>query len=214
MLLSEIHHRVKNNLAIVIGLLELEKMNFDLPESEKLFSRSIARLHQISAIHKQLYDYNNLSSIPFEGFLKKSLEVENYMFENIRVEQIIQHSCYDAIISINQAVPLSMMMNELYFAIDEYLDEDGMSGHIHMETSCTDNDVVIRISSRSEKQKNKDVFKNLPENILFDLFLNQANAKMKTNKQGDLLKITFKLTQGKGSSGSLPENYTPEYDIY
>ena len=54
-LLQEIHHRVKNNLAIVSGLLELQAMRNDTDHDMSMIIEARNRIHSIAMVHEQLY---------------------------------------------------------------------------------------------------------------------------------------------------------------
>ena len=55
-LLAEIHHRVKNNLAIVSGLLELQKVEVDDNRLSAIFDQSINRIISIAMVHELMYN--------------------------------------------------------------------------------------------------------------------------------------------------------------
>lgn len=110
-LLSEIHHRVKNNLAIVSGLLELQCLDgnseFQLP-----LQRSINRVHSIAMVHELMYQTERLSSVNIRDYLvqlipaiQKTMQTKNEVDINLKLE--------DYQLNINQAIPLGLLMNEL-----------------------------------------------------------------------------------------------------
>jgi len=70
-LLSEIHHRVKNNLAIVSSLLEMQLFNAKNEELKETLSDSMMRIKSIAIIHEQIYNLPQLSAISFNEYTKK-----------------------------------------------------------------------------------------------------------------------------------------------
>ncbi len=112
-LLQEIHHRVKNNLAVVSGLLELQAKYVRDDYSRMMLGKSTNRILSIAKVHEMLYESKNFQNIPFEtyilelaGIILKSMNDEGKEITvntDIRVEEL----------SINQGVPLGIIFNEL-----------------------------------------------------------------------------------------------------
>lgn len=112
-LIKEIHHRVKNNLAVISGLLEMQSWNLENEEAKKALNESKLRVHTIAKIHENLYQNKNLGEIDFEKFLIElrdgivtTMQVENY---NVKVE--IEVKC--GLIPLDQAIPCGLIINEL-----------------------------------------------------------------------------------------------------
>lgn len=111
-LLAEVHHRVKNNLAIVSGLLELEADNYNTDAVRQGFQKSQVRIQSIAKIHEKLYGSQQFRSIPLKEYLGDVLEAINESFDpnssvNIKLE------CDPILLNINQAIPLALILNEL-----------------------------------------------------------------------------------------------------
>ncbi len=111
-LLQEVHHRVKNNLAVTSGLLYMQRVNTDNPEIENLLGESERRIKTMTLIHDMLYGSADLSSIPIDEYIEnlvnliqRSLDPE----KNIRVN-IVSDSFH---INVTQAVPCALILNEL-----------------------------------------------------------------------------------------------------
>ena len=62
-LIKEIHHRVKNNLQIIVSLLRLQKNELHSPESREHFQEAINRVLVMSSIHQKLYQQENLNNV-------------------------------------------------------------------------------------------------------------------------------------------------------
>ncbi len=110
-LLKEIHHRVKNNLQIVISLLNTQSAYLDNEDALQAIQNSQHRMHAMSLIHQKLYQTDNLASINISWYIQ---ELTNYLkdsFDNdnkIRFELNIQSVELD----VAQAVPLGLILNE------------------------------------------------------------------------------------------------------
>ncbi|MEQ8523357.1 histidine kinase dimerization/phosphoacceptor domain -containing protein [Gracilimonas sp.] len=110
-LLSEIHHRVKNNLAIVSGLLELQSMETD-SELKLPLQRSINRIHSIAMVHELMYQTEKLSSVNIKNYLDQLIPAIHRTMQ-MKTDVEINLDLEDYEVNINQAIPLGLLMNEL-----------------------------------------------------------------------------------------------------
>ncbi len=112
-LLSEIHHRVKNNIQIIVSLINMlsSHKNVDNTGSEKL-SEIAERVRTISEIHESFYSTKNLSKIDFASFLRKTIEEfsNKFGYENSVNYDL---NIYEKFIEINKAIPCGIICYEL-----------------------------------------------------------------------------------------------------
>ncbi len=113
LLLIEIHHRVKNNLQVISGLLELQKEQLVDTKTRDAFSESQSRVGSIALIHQNLYQNENLGNIEFSSFIKDLSSKVAMLFENQsnKVTFIIEKK--EVYLDIDTAVPLGLILNEL-----------------------------------------------------------------------------------------------------
>jgi len=110
-LLKEIHHRVKNNLQIVISLLNTQSAYLDSPEAMDAIRNSQNRMQAISLIHQKLYQSENLKTIDMGVYIRELVEYlgESFIYENkIKMKLNISPMKLD----VAQAVPLGLILNE------------------------------------------------------------------------------------------------------
>ena len=110
-LLKEIHHRVKNNLQIVISLLNTQSAYLENEDALMAIQNSQHRMHAMSLIHQKLYQSNNVASIDMSWYI---YELVNYLKEcfdsNRKVNFILDTEKVD--LDVAQAVPLGLILNE------------------------------------------------------------------------------------------------------
>lgn len=112
-LLSEIHHRVKNNLAVITGLLELQYQSTDSSSAQKVLLDSQLRVNSMALIHEKLYQHETLSSINFDSYIKDLTGViedshnrgQNSVALDINAERVQ--------LAITQAIPCGLILNEI-----------------------------------------------------------------------------------------------------
>jgi two-component sensor histidine kinase len=111
--LKEIHHRVKNNLQIISGLLEIQNKKASANESA-LLNESINRIHSIALIHKNLYEFEDMSHIDLRIFVNDLYkQIQNALLREeklVKVNIAIPEKMY---LDIDTAVPLGLILNEL-----------------------------------------------------------------------------------------------------
>lgn len=112
-LLQEIHHRVKNNLQIISGLLELQKEELTDPASKAAFDEGQSRINSISLIHQNLYQNENLASIEFKKFVQDLSQQVKEVFESLSHKVNISINLQKQELDIDTAVPLGLIVNEL-----------------------------------------------------------------------------------------------------
>lgn len=110
-LLKEIHHRVKNNLQIVISLLNSQSIYLDNQDAIDAIRNSQHRMHAMSLIHQKLYQTDNLATIDMSWYIR---ELVAYMRESFPTETAITFQLQIAPLELDvaQAVPLGLILNE------------------------------------------------------------------------------------------------------
>ncbi|MDZ7771737.1 MAG: sensor histidine kinase [Balneolaceae bacterium] len=128
-LLSEIHHRVKNNLAVISGLLELESMMGREPENALQESRD--RIRSMALIHEQLYSAESFSSIDLGRYARELMEyMEESHLRNGRSKIRLQGEIEEVKVNINQAIPTGLILNELLANAIEHGYDMGEEGRV------------------------------------------------------------------------------------
>ena len=113
MLLQEIHHRVKNNLQVISGILSLQNSNITDEKSKELLKESQDRIQAIALLHKTMYQNDNFNVVDFQTYINELItyikQTNKNLTKNITVIQRIEELNF----SIDTAIPLSMLINEL-----------------------------------------------------------------------------------------------------
>lgn len=111
-LLAEIQHRVKNNLAIITGLLNLQTEKAPCEESRQLMIESRNRVMSISMVHERLYKKDNLSKINLKLYLFELVQelVKSFPVNSKQIEIIEELAVIE--LEITKAVPVGLIVNE------------------------------------------------------------------------------------------------------
>ena len=110
---AELHHRVKNNLAIISGLFSL-KMNDDLHEDAKnVLLESRNRVRSMALIHNRLYNNDNFSDINFDEYIHELINEINSSYPMIANLVKVKSNINNVSLNVNTAIPCGLILNEL-----------------------------------------------------------------------------------------------------
>jgi two-component sensor histidine kinase len=129
-LLQEVHHRVKNNLQVVSSLLSLQGSRFDDPEVTAVFKDSQNRIQSMSLIHEKLYRSKDFSRINLGEYVHNltTFLVRSYRLDTSLVDVAIDTD--EIYISIDTAIPIGLLLNEIISNALKHAFPDGQNGKI------------------------------------------------------------------------------------
>jgi len=194
-MLREIHHRVKNNLAIVISLISIQIRNYPNPELRKPMKDIEMRIRSMALIHEYLYRSDILDCIPLSNYLYSlaSVILGTLGEGNIHLSTDIA----PINISIKAALPLGLITNELITNAIKYAFPDHREGELHLilkpeinnggyyRLTIEDNGIGLPADFSIEKTSSTGMF-------IVKLLIEQLGAKLKIeNKKGTSFHISF-----------------------
>jgi len=142
-LLQEIHHRVKNNLAVVSSLLGMQADTADDEKLKNALMDSRNRVNSMAMIHEVLYQSDNLSSVDMKAYLFKLVnEVARtcQTSENVTIDMDINNISFEA----KQASPIGLIVNEMVTNSFKYAFPDNRKGEIRIHLAETDGRCILR----------------------------------------------------------------------
>ena len=112
-LLSEIHHRVKNNMEIVSSLLELQSADLADERALQLLRSSQNRIKSMALIHETLYQSEDLARVDFGDYLR-TLVADLYNLYGVSPDAIeVKLEVDHILLGIDSAIPTGLIINEL-----------------------------------------------------------------------------------------------------
>ncbi|MDD3246042.1 MAG: PAS domain S-box protein [Methanosarcina sp.] len=130
--MREIHHRIKNNLQVVSSLLSLQADKFKDKDVIEAFRESENRVISMSIIHEELHKSEDTTSIDFAAYLRKLTSDLLYSYrvgnENFRLVLDIGN----IFLGIDTAIPLGIIINELFSNSLKYAFPKGAEGEIRI----------------------------------------------------------------------------------
>lgn len=156
-LIKEIHHRVKNNLQIIISLLRLQKNELKSEAERMQFNEAINRIMAMSLIHQKLYQDETLADIKLETYL---LDLKDEILKLSMIDVDIDVSVRSEInrVGLKTIVPLGLIVNELISNSIEHAFQDSPNAQIKIELLEKEDDFfeLIYTDNGNWKNRNKD----------------------------------------------------------
>lgn len=204
-LLAEIHHRVKNNLAVISSLLQLESMHIEEEEAQSTFSNSVMRIKSMALVHEQLYATSDFKNIPLHHYLDELIETIRDKFDpekTIHTEKELDQ----VYLNLNSAVAVALLLNELLVNTFKHAFPEYSEGNVKIMLQASGTNITIKVHDNGI---------GLPANIdlenpssmgftLIDVLTTQLNAGVTVSrKQGTSIEVSFSSNDKTGSSGNL-----------
>lgn len=194
-LLREIHHRVKNNLQVIISLLNTQSQYLDNADAIAAIKNSQHRMYAMSLIHQRLYHTDNLGAIDMNWYIR---ELIGFMQESFDTGAgITFRISSDAILlDVVQAIPLGLILNEAISNSIKYAFPVDRKGTINITfsknaegyclLSISDNGVGFRNNFVPEESASlgMSLMKGLSEQM-------DASFDLKSNEEGVKIQVHF-----------------------
>ncbi|MCH8547390.1 MAG: ATP-binding protein [Balneolaceae bacterium] len=145
-LISEIHHRVKNNLAIISGLLQIQGLETESEELKKVLQNTQDRIHSIAGVHELLYNTDQFHDIPFSIYLDRLSDQLLGVYSTRERGIDFCPECSDLLLNINQAIPLGMLISELITNSFKHAFEGDSRGTIELSLKAENG--IVRVVYR------------------------------------------------------------------
>ncbi len=112
-LLTEIHHRVKNSLQLVSSLLRLQSLKIPDGQTLDLFDQSRNRIFIMAAVYEKLYRTKSFSSIDYKEYLEDVLN-NIYQASGLSERVSLKLDVQNLVLGLDDAIPTSLIINELF----------------------------------------------------------------------------------------------------
>ncbi|MFN3342805.1 MAG: histidine kinase dimerization/phosphoacceptor domain -containing protein [Flavobacteriales bacterium] len=192
-LVQEISHRVKNNLAVLAGLLQMQLNRSENDQVKSELKDSIMRIDSIASIHKHLYDKDNDAKINM-GKALLNLTENILLAMGKKPSECLGLSIENAELSLSKAVPVSLIVNELITNSCKHAPVD-RSHPLHLSLKSSGKSFIVSLSDMGEGIPADYSARNGKSLGLYliQMLSSQINGSAAWKKKGDefIFSITF-----------------------
>lgn len=192
-LLQEVHHRVKNNLAIISSLMNLQSEKAKDEYHRGLFMESRNRLDSIAVVHQLLYQSKSYSDLNFKFYIEEILNNLSTSFDDPARDVKIVKAINDISLDVSTAIPLALIVNELVTNAYKHAFNDRNNGLIELSLTENNKTVFLRIRDNGPGFNQEDITRSSLGFEILDALVAQIDAKMTySNKGGACYEISFR----------------------
>lgn len=149
-LIKEVHHRVKNNLQLIVSMMELDSINIQNAEARRKILDTIGRIQSIGIIHQRLYDQENMteidSKIYFDNLFNEILKSSK---QNVSFNANIEHFYLD----IDEGISFGLILNEMITNSIKYVNQKEIV--INIDFSRKNNNLIMSYSDNGTVSKSE-----------------------------------------------------------
>ena len=143
--LTEIHHRVKNNLQIVSSLLRLQSNKFADPAVRDVFTECRDRINAMARLHEELYNEHGQSHLDFAPHLRELAEMLLRSHKPAGCKLALNVSANRVPLDLDQSILLSLIANELLLNALKHAFHGCATGKVDAELRTTQDRVTLTI---------------------------------------------------------------------
>ncbi|MGB7787658.1 PAS domain S-box protein [Methanoregula sp.] len=111
-LIREIHHRVKNNLQIISGLLDMTRMRSGDPATAGILTDMMMKIKTMAQIHTRLYESKQFDKVNIGGQIREQAADLSSIYGRSGPEITCQVDAKDLYLPVDQAIPCALVVNE------------------------------------------------------------------------------------------------------
>ena len=191
-MLKEIHHRVKNNLQIILSLIRLQSENIKDSEAIERIKETENRIISMALVHEMLYSSESFSDIDFKSYVTK---ITQNILNSLNSKKIkIIYKIENVFLPIDIAIPCGLIINELVTNSIKHAFKDSESGVITIKMQPIEGNIVrFYYKDSGPGIKDKYDFTN-PETLGLQLITTLSNQIGSSYSFSGREGFTFELT--------------------
>ena len=220
-LLKEVHHRVKNNLQVMMSLQELQVRNLTSAEALTAVTDSSNRLYAMSLLHQKLYQEEGPGQINMRQYIGELVRHLTDALSPVKATKVETDLHSDIELNVTQAIPVGLILNEAITNTFKYAFEGRAAGlpaaHLQIDLSRTGNageiELLIADNGRGyDTTRDKTSRKSLGFSLMEALAEELDGELSVANENGVVLILRFTPSRTPVSTRSSPLQTTYAYD--
>ena len=129
-LLKDVHHDVKNNLQVLISLLNLEG-RFDTSSKEEIIEKSAERIRSMALSHEKVYESEDIAHVNLNSFLVSFVRDMNTL--NSKSNIAVNIDAEDIEVKLDVSIPLGLIINEILSNVAKHAFPDDREGNLNID---------------------------------------------------------------------------------
>ncbi len=148
--MAELHHRVKNNLAIVSGLMQLQAFNEPDEYMQGRLFASAGRVKSLASMHEVLYESKSLAKVKIAPILERIIQSveDHFLSSNLNIN--IKAEIGEVELNINQAHPCCLILNEVITNAYKHAFDHNQPGSLFIKIYEQDQTVFITVTDNGK----------------------------------------------------------------
>lgn len=143
-MLKEIFHRVKNNLAMIISLLSIQRRKAEDDEIRAVLTEAENRIHAISSVHEDLYRSESFTSICADEYFRKLLgNLVGTLATDTRIRTSIE--AQGCVLNLDTGIHVGLLVNEIVTNSIKYAFRGRKEGSIHVKMDCSGDEYILTV---------------------------------------------------------------------
>lgn len=189
-LLREIHHRVKNNMQVIIGLLWLQSESTPNPACSQVLRTNIDRLSAIAALHERLYEQKNIQRIDMHEYLEAIVSHLRSL-----ASHTITLTCEPLHLEMHHALQVGLITNEAVTNALQHAFTDTQQGEVRIRFAREGEQCILQIADNGRGMKAADVKESLGSLLIRDFADALPHAALQIETAPSVtLTLTFSCT--------------------
>ena len=192
-LLAELHHRVKNNLAVISSLFKLQIAETDNAEVIDILNKNKARVMSMSLVHNSLYLQNDTAKISFKKYLHALCEEVSNSFGSESTIVDFSYHIEDVFLDLSKAVPCGIITNEILVNAFKHAFIDRKNGAINVTFYTKEENYVLEITDNGSGIREGENSKKYSLGMkLINALIDQLDGEIYIgNNNGTSYKLSF-----------------------
>lgn len=186
LLFKEVHHRTKNNMQVMMGLLETQSFKVADPKVKKMLSAHVDRIKSMSFVHENLYNGNSYDEVDMHKYLGEILN---------NLQKITQHTILTDIdyvtLGIKDSISLGLIVNEAVSNAIEHAYSAGV-GVIDVSLKHDGTQYVLIVKDQGLGFNTQKEFQSLGMTLIEDLSVSLPNGRLEISiDKGTSIQVYF-----------------------
>jgi two-component sensor histidine kinase len=190
-LLKEVHHRTKNNMQIMIGLLDTQSFKIDDMKYKKMFQSHVDRLKAMALVHEHLYVGETYETVEIDTYLKEITK----NLQNVTRHTIIT-DIDPLVLDMKIAMNLGLVFNEAVVNAIEHAYEENENGEIEVSLKRIGKKCVLRVKDHGKGFDMQKMYNTLGVTLMKDISTSLDDEKIEIDvKDGTEIRIYCTLQE-------------------